>query len=380
MRAREPFPAPPTPGIYKKIAYSFVALTILIVFAALWFSSVRATVTITVTREPTEIRADVNLARVPERGELAGRVVQGVFEAVKEFSVTEGEGRSVAGTSEGTVRIFNDYSRPQPLVATTRLLTKDNRLYRIKDAVNVPAGGTVDVEAHADEDGGAYDFTERTRFSIPGLSESMQQVIYAENVSSFTGGATLVRALTQEDMDQAESAIRDKIVAEAKGALQSEVADARFTEAVYLVETVEKNSSVKIGEEADSFLLSMKLKVTGVFYSRMDMEAVVRENVGDRVPEGREIVSSDLSKLKFEVDDVDVSNERADVIVNAEVLTRATSAEGIVSKEAILGLPIDDAEYRLEQMKGVDEAEVTVRPSWVRRLPTLKDHVTIKVQ
>lgn len=380
QRAREPFPAPPTPKIYKHIAYSFVALTILIVFAALWFSSVRATVWLTVSREPTPIQTDVEISRNPGQGGLSGRVVQGVFETVQEFDVTEGEGRAVEGTTTGQVRIYNDFSREQPLVATTRLLASDGRLYHTREGVVVPAGGSVDVEAYADEDGRQYDFTKSIDFTIPGLSESMQRFVYAESITPFTGGSTVVRLLTKEDMDKAAELLRESILEEAKAKLRSEVNDARFTESAYIAELVDKNTSVSLGEEADSFLMSMKLNVTGVFYSKMDMEALVRKGVQENVPEGREIVSPEPSRLTFEVDSVDTAGERARIIVNAEVLTRITSAEGVISKEAILGLPIDQAEHTLEKVQGVDEAEVIVRPSWVRRLPTLKDHISVKVK
>ena len=379
-RIREPFPPPRTPGIYKSIAYSFVALTMIIVFAALWLSSVRATVWISAARESTEINTDVAIAQQPANGELAGRVVQGVFEEVKEFTVSEGEARETEGTATGKVRIFNTFSNSQPLIATTRLLTSDGRLYRISEGVTVPPGGTVDVEAYADEDGSKYDFTEKTNFSIPGLSESMQKFIHAESITPFKGGRMLVRVLTQEDVAKAEEELREIILEGAKKSLRADASDPRFTEATYLVDLVEKNTSARYGEEVDSFLMSLKLNVTGVFYPKMDLDALVKQKVADRIPEGKALVSDYPAKMQFEVSNVDVPRERATLDVKAEVLTKATDADDIVDKEEILGLPIDEAEHALEEMKGVDEAEVNVRPNWVRRLPTLEDHITVKIR
>jgi hypothetical protein len=379
-RAREPFPAPPAPGMYKKIAYSFVALTVIILFAALWFSSVRATVWITAAREPTAIRADVDVAREPERGELAGRVVQGVFEAEREFSVTQGQGTPVAGIATGRVRIFNTRSSPQPLVVKTRLLTPEGRLYRIREGVTVPSKGSVDVEAYADEEGGAYDFTAKKRFSIPGLSESMQEFVYAESITPFSGGERIVRSLAQADVDAAAETLRESLVEESKTRLRAEAGDARFTDAVFLVEDRDIKTDVNVGENAESFLISMSVSITGVFYSRADMESLVREQVKDRVPQGREIVSQGPSKMTFEIERVEILKERAGIKVDAEVITKAKTADNLVSKEAIIGLPVGDAESRIEQMAGVEEAEIVIRPGWVRRLPTLKDHITLKIR
>jgi hypothetical protein len=341
---------------------------------------VRATVSVLVTREPTDIRIDVRVAQVPEQGELAGRVVAGVFEKVQEFNVTEGAGTSISGTATGKVRIYNKRSSIQPLVVKTRLLTSDGRLYRISEGVTVPANGSVDADAYSDEDGAKYDFSKKTSFTVPGLSESLQEVVYAESITAFTGGEQIVRTLQESDVTAAEESLKEILLDEGKAKLQGEVGDMRYTDAVYVVDVEEKNTSVKVGEEAESFLMSLKLSITGVFYSKMDMESIVREKVEERVPEDSEIVRQGPVKMQFSIQNVNVPNERAELSVNAEVLTKATTVESIISKDDIIGLPIEEAENKLEQMAGVEEADITVRPSWIRRLPTLKDHITFKIK
>jgi hypothetical protein len=144
-RHREPFPAPPAPAAYRNIAYAFVGITVAIVAAALWFSSVRATVVVRASDEQTKLDAAVEVARVPSQGQLPGRVVQGVFEQRREFDVKTGVGKAVDAVAVGKVRISNTNSAPQPLVRTTRLITADGRLYRIDAAVNVPAKGSAEV-------------------------------------------------------------------------------------------------------------------------------------------------------------------------------------------------------------------------------------------
>ncbi|OGL73962.1 hypothetical protein A3E39_01970 [Candidatus Uhrbacteria bacterium RIFCSPHIGHO2_12_FULL_60_25] len=377
---REPFPAPPSPGIYRKIAYSFVALTVIIVFAALWFSSVRATVTVKATREATPVEASVDVARSPAQGQLPGRVVQGVFEKIQEFVVT-GQGATAEDTVvTGKARITNTTSKDQPLIKTTRLLTADGRLYRISSTVTVPAKGSVDVEAYSDKAEKQYVLPAGTKFTIPGLSESLQKLITAESLNAFAGGQRTVKALTQGDVDAAEKELEKAVTDQAKKTLLAEVGDGRFTEAVYLVKTIDKKSNVKLGEEADRFLMSLKLDVTGVFYPKVDMESLVRERINERVPEGRSIVSYEPSKTVFTVSQVDVKNERATVTLKADVTTKLSDKSPNLTKDLIAGLPIDEAEQKLKSVEGVESASITVRPSWVRRLPTLKDHITFKIE
>jgi hypothetical protein len=383
-RVREPFPVPMpmNSGVYKKIAYSFVGVTILIVFVALWFSSVKATVTVSAKREPTSVSVDVDVAKSPNANELPGRVVQGVFEASDSFKASSGAGEAVLGVSKGRVRITNELAKSQPLVKTTRLLTEDGRLYRISDSVDVPAGGSVEVDAYADAEGGTYDFTGTTVFTIPGLSTSVQKVVTAQSVSPFTGGLQTIHAVSQEDITKAEDAMKAKALETAKAALGKETADPRFTDATYVVNSVSENAGAKVGDQVDDFLLSEKVSVTGVFYARADVDAFVRDRVKDRVPTGREIaiVGDEDVKVTYAVASSDASTERARLTATANVQTKPTTADNLVSKEAIAGLSVDEAISKIQNMPGIDSVDITIRPSWVKRLPTLKDHIVIKVR
>jgi hypothetical protein len=397
---REPFPAPPSPGVYRKIAYTFVAVTVIIVVAALWFSSVRATVSIKATRVTTQVEASVDVARSPSQGQLPGRVVQGVFEKIQEFNVAK---RAVPAPSllpesapivttitKGKVHITNTTSKAQPLVKTTRLLTSDGKLFRIDSTVSVPAKGSVDVGAYSDKPGPEFVIPDKMRFTIPGLSESLQKVIYADSITSFaasTGKETAketatgpVMTLASSDLDAGEASLRTAIMETAKQTLMAEVSDGRFTEVVYLVKPLERSSNVKVGDEAKRFLLKLKLDVTAVFYSKTDMESLVRERINEKIAEGRSIVSFDPSKTVFTVSRVDVPNEKATISLKADVVTKISETSSDISKDLILGLPIDEAETKLKAVDGVEDATITVSPSWVRRLPTLKEHITMKVE
>lgn len=377
--SRETFSAPIMPALYRNIAYVFVAVTACIVFLALWLSSVRATVWISASKSPTEISSEVTASRNPKENEISARIVQGVFEKVQEFKVNTGSAHSVIGTAMGKVRIFNTYSSSQPLVKTTRLLTKDGRLYRMSESVTVPAGGSVDVEAYADEDGSSFDIPAKTFFSVPGLSESMQKFVHAESLTAFKGGERVVRVLTKEDVAKAEEELKTLVLEEGKKQLRTGINDARLGEATFVLGSTEKNTSPSIGNETDSFLLSLKMSVTGVFYAKTDMDAVVRTILETKIPKDRTLVSDNPSKLSYDIDQIDVLNERARVMVHTEVLTKPTAAEGIVSKDVIAGLSLDEAQSRIEAMDGVEDVDIVIRPSWVRRLPQ-KSRITVKVK
>jgi hypothetical protein len=213
------FPTISQPSVYRRIAYTFIALTVVIVLAVLWLTSVKAEVLVKVKRDRVRLDGVVEVAKEPKTGQIPGRVVQGVFEKVQEFPVLGAAGEPVDPTktptttpapvvtpvpvvnenviAKGTVRIVNKYSKSQTLVKTTRLLTSDNKLYRIDAQVVVPPGGEVSVGVYADKPGSQFVLTGPQKFTIPGLFVDIQQYIYAESDAAFQAVAQDSAAATK---------------------------------------------------------------------------------------------------------------------------------------------------------------------------------------
>lgn len=99
----------------------------------------------------------------------------------------EHEATAVDGIAEGTFELVNETGNAQVLVATTRLLSEDGVLFRLKDRVSVPAGGRITATAAADQPGASGNVGPG-RFTIPGLSTAQQSVIYAELKEEAVGG------------------------------------------------------------------------------------------------------------------------------------------------------------------------------------------------
>ena len=123
----------------------------------------------------------------------------------------------------------------------------------------------------------------------------------------------------------------------------------------------------------------MKLNVTGIFYTKSDMDAAVKSVIEHGVPSGKALVSQEPTKLSFSADQADAASERARISIHADVMTKPTTADGWISKEAIAGKPEDDAKSQLEQMDGVERADISISPSWARRLPQ-PEHISVKIR
>jgi hypothetical protein len=144
----------PPLNIYRKIALSFIVIVAVLIGVIFYFTLSFAYVT--VYPKGQDIKTDFNFIVVedanavkPDDGIFLGKIVDQTQEAEKIFSATGS--KVLEGDTLGKVKIFNNLDRSQVLIATTRLLTADNILFRIKNRVEVPARGSVDTVAYPDD-------------------------------------------------------------------------------------------------------------------------------------------------------------------------------------------------------------------------------------
>lgn len=387
------FPQPPvTPRLYRNIALTFFGLTIVIVVAVIWISSVKAAIRVRVKRDVVKIDSAVEVAKSPDQGQLRGRVVQGVFDNIQEFTVKAQEAAIVDTVTTGRVKIINSYSKAQPLVKTTRLLTPDGKLFRINATVSVPSGQTVEVDAYSDQPGSQFAIASGTKFTIPGLWVDLQKWIYAEAIAPFTGTTKTVKRVSESDILETQKTLESAIVEQAKRTLIAEAGvpadkvsedcadDRECWEAVYFITPLEKKTNVKAGQEADGFLAQVKVKVVGIFYPRKDMEALVRTKLKERLPEERELIDFDAGQIAFKLDQLDVATERVRITFTVDASSRLTAQSPALSIDTIAGLPVIEAKSKLTSVDGVESVEIKLSPSWARKIPTRKDAVNLMIE
>lgn len=126
------------------------------------------------------------------------------------ISVTPSETQPRDAVATGTVTITDDSDTNQSLVATTRLLADSGVLFRLKQAVTVPAHGQVDAPIYADQPGDAGDIS-ASHFIVPGLPTERQAVVYAASSQPTTGGVEQVGVLSQADVDAAVPLAEERI-------------------------------------------------------------------------------------------------------------------------------------------------------------------------
>ncbi len=377
---RDAFPRPPTPAVYKKIAYSFLGITVLVIVGALWISSVRARVTVIVKHDTQSVQGVVELSKSPELGQLKGRVVQGSFEKIQEFAVKDLASSTVDAPVSGIVKISNQYSRSQTLVKTTRLSMPDGRVYRIDKTVIIPPLQSVTVNAVSDGKGKVFILPPDTKLSIPGLYIDMQKWIYATTVSGFQGGAGSVKTVSQSDVNDAYKTLHDVVLDQAKKTLRAEANVQDDWDAVYIDTESAKKTNITPGQSSDQFMASEKLDVTAVFYPSKEMISLVKQKLLDKMSEGRELVEFNPAKVVLKVDTADANLEKARITFSADAISRLTENSASLSKNLIAGLSIEEAKTKLSTTDGVLDVQIIIQPAWIGKLPTPKDHIDLIVK
>lgn len=421
------FSTPPRPYIYRKIAYVFIALTVLIVIAVLWLSSVKAEITVNVKKEGTTVDTVVQLARTPHAGQLMGRVVQGTYKNRKEYTIKGAQASSTTPTTtvpvvtqptttapattpttpasstvqvRGTVRIVNTYSKAQPLVRTTRLLTADGKLYRIDKTVTVPAGGEISVPVYADKQGFEFAIAP-TRFTIPGLYTDLQKLIYAVSDAPFTATTvaatttpapitttpvrttptptrpTTPTAATPEELEQSKRALTDETLEQAKRMLSAEVNESGALEGVYFTQV--KTDTIP-GSTPQSYIVLVDAQVTAVFYPKDDMLVLMRSKIKEKVPADRELVPFDNQAIRYQIEAVDPQAETATIRAQVNADYRLTMTSPGLQKTSLAGKSKSEVTEELKKLEGVENVEIKTRPGWLRKIPSLKDHIEVKIQ
>jgi hypothetical protein len=119
--------------------------------------------------------------------------------------------------AQGTLTIYNAYSSaPQSLVATTRFVTPDGKIFRLASGVTVPGAkitngqivpSSIDVRVVADQSGPSYNIGPVAKLTVPGFANTPKfQGFYGSLTSSTTGGFTGQKAVpTASDIAAAKT-------------------------------------------------------------------------------------------------------------------------------------------------------------------------------
>lgn len=368
-------PEPPV-RVYRIIALTFLAVTIILLGVVI-FTMLKKT-EITIVAE--EDAKTVNLIVAVEAQKTAEKSIIGIVTSTQFYwseKYTPTATREVDGTTKGEVIIYNKTNETQPLVATTRLLTTDGKLYRLTNRVIVPANGQTTAAVYADQSGAAFDIGP-TQFTIPGLSTEKQKVIYAESTAAFAGGSGKVGIVSEADYKSAQADFAEKTKQSYLNSINS--AFPNFDTKITSIPQSNATSSRSIGDEASEFTISGTSTIIVVAYNAADLQAILKNEVEKNVDTASEKVLSIGTEPKVTVASTDLVNNTAQIQVACEAIVTLDANAPLLNKENFLNKQKSEIERYIVALPHVSNMTIDFTPSWISKAPSVADKLKIVVK
>jgi len=365
--------------LYRRIALTFVIIVAASLVVVLYLSTMQAV--IRVTAVPKEVVADfiVRTTHIATSdGEVQGEVKNVTLGKNKSFTPTGTSKTEIEDQATGLVTITNTMSSAQPLVVTTRLLSQEGVLFRLKKGVTVPANGSVEAEVYADQKGVLGNIAPTT-FTIPGLTQVKQKLVNAKSSEAFDGGIRYESVLSQEEIDQAVASFKAELLEEAKSTLRSQLKN-KYTGEEFFVDIKDEKVGVKAGDKVVAFDVSLSVAVSGVFFDGIALSKITEKKLYEGIEQGQEFMDIGTANRKIVVEQVNSEQGVARLHVTQVGNAIPSRVNQALDVERFVGMSEGDVSALLLKEGIATKVNIQFFPFWVRTIPQLKDHVYIEIQ
>ncbi len=366
-------------NLYRKIALSFIFLTFVLFISVLYFSFSSVTIILSpkIEHVSDSLIVDVhNDNKTSSKYSIGGVVERTEVEIKKTYQSTGKE--IIKETLTGEVTIINNYSKDQPLVKRTRLLSSEGVLYRIGKTVTVPAGGSVKVPVYTDDPSKEKQLG-LTTFTIPGLWAGLQDKIYAKNENPIIYKTESEQYVQQLDIDNAIKDIKIDLIKKVKDKFDVDNSDN------IIVYKIEDNSflvkdDVKIGEKVKEFDLTGSVVVQVVAFSNSKISNLARKKLLTSMQDQKELFNFNSKDIKYSLNNYDTKNKTASVKVSFSGEMKYVDGANIIDKNKIVGLTKQQLKAYLEGFDSFSNVEIIFSPSFIKKVPNLTDKIKIKIR
>lgn len=363
------------------VAYNYVPKAQIVVFAKKEVKSADATITGNVNYETIDYEKLVIPAKLLEFDE----------EVAETFSATGSKNVSNK-KAKGKITIYNEFSTSsQPLVATTRFLSEDQKIFRLVQGVTIPGTtkvgaetkpGVAEAEVIADEAGDSFNIS-ATSFTIPGFKNSGNDKyakIYAKSTEAMSGGGNsdeTVRVVTEKDI----SGAKDKISLEITDAVKQKIKDSAVSGTIILDDSISIDEPVyrlsnSQGEMADSFEIKVSAHARALVFTESDIKKIANSVISKsgngkiNIDSGAVIIDYGKSVLDTKLGTIEIKMHASNVAQPNLDLEKL--------KRGILGKNNDELAEYLKTYPSIEKAEVEYFPQlFISKIPMNEKRVEV---
>ena len=391
-----------TAGSRRMPAYlsAIIAIFVLIILLGCYVALPKATASILLNtsdiNKEYDVTADRNQTAIDQaKMVFPGQIVTAEKSDTKQYAATGSKDIGVKATGKITISNANN-SQPQAIPAGTRF-TANGKNFTSNAAVTVPGAvgsfvadadgklvpqftaGTIDVAVTAENPGDAYNLAP-TIFVISSLSAAKQAYLTGKSTAAFAGGTTQVaKVVTADDLAKAQTDLQAILTASAVVDLKASADKSSLTILDATVQSVVAsfNSDKQENDQADNFNLTMKISASVIGFDEKSLRTIAVAAITAELKTGEMIVNPENNEIAYSVvtNDVNAGTLKLHIVFKGKI-GKKLDAPSIAN--SIKNQSISEAVLSLDKIDGVKSATVATSPSFIKQLPLLKNHITVK--
>ncbi len=304
---------------------------------------------------------------------------------------SSGETSATNQKASGKITIYNKFSEAnQILVATTRFLSEDGKLFRLVKGVTVPGmsgdkAGEIEVSVIADKAGEDYNVNPTT-FSIPGFKGSNKyEKFYAKSSTKMKGGGSgnkAFKSITAEDIEKAKKETELKIKENALAKIQETIGENKILlDNAVKNEILDQSHFPEVDTLADKLEYQIKMKTIGLVFSKDEVENKIVDYLNKNILDEQSADNLNLASLEkeFVITSADFSKQQLNIDVHAKAhYISKIDTEKLIS--ALLGKDYSEIEKVINNFSDIDKIEATLSPNFLtKKMPRYKNRIKIEV-
>ena len=293
---------------------------------------------------------------------------------------------NVSLKAQGTITIYNAYSSsPQSLVATTRFLTPDGKIFRLVNGVVVPGAAitngqivpsSINAAVVADQAGPGYNVSSTPKLTIPGFQGTPKyDAFYGALASSTSGGFIGEKAVpTANDITSAKQKVTDVLTSDLQGGLAgSYTSNFKILDGATNIQITKL--TVNTSTDANgNFSVFGAGTLSAVGFDETAFKSFLLS-----LAQSTEASStfSDLA-LNYATATPDFTNGKLKFSVNAQgSLEPAFSSDDF--RASVAGKKISDAKDAISALSELQAGAISVWPAWLWQIPSNTKRIQITV-
>lgn len=287
----------------------------------------------------------------------------------------------------GKMTIYNAYSSdPQPLVAATRFVAPDGKLFRLTKNVIVPGAkivegkiipSTLEASVIADQPGADYNIGPVDYFSIPGFKGTPKyQAFYGESKEPMTGGFVgEISFPTDNDIKNAKTEVAQKIESSLKEELTKQIPpEFKLIEGA-LKFLLLKQEVITESESANNFQIAAEAELSLMVFKEEEvvkmLESRMKKEMGDSFQFKTFTIGYGAARADFAAGRISFPVEFQSLIaksVDTETLRKDVKGKSEAELKALI--------YGLSDFQS---ATISLWPFWVKKVPNKEGRINIVV-